>query len=567
MNRSKMIVALAMLLLFAACGPQPAKTPSPTITASETPAEGKPSPTGHPGLQLPTERGTFFAGSGVCATCHTNMVDESGTDVSNASYWRSTMMANAARDPYWQASVRREVLSNPDYQAEIEDSCATCHTPMARFTLAAQGGKGKVFGDGFLNPENRLHTLAMDGVSCTVCHQIQDTNLGQPESFSGHFEIDTERPSDQRLIYGPYSVDRALVPVMQAGSGFIPAQGQQVKRAELCATCHTLYTPTINASTGEIVGEFPEQMPYLEWLNSDYRDTQTCQSCHMPEAQGGVVLSITGGGPRNPFSKHVFVGGNAYMLSILKRFGEELQVTASAEHFDATIVRTLDQLQNRTANLTVEQVHLSDANLTVDVAIQSQVGHKFPSGFPSRRAWVHLVVRDKDEQVVFESGAVNHPDGSIVGNDNDSDPTRYELHYQRITSPDQVQIYEAIMKDTRGSVTTTLLQGAGYVKDNRILPSGFDKSTVPDDVAVKGKAVEDGDFVGGGDTVQYAIDLGSARGPFSVTVELLYQTVGYRWAQNLRQQEAPEIARFLSYYESVPNAPVVIASEIIEVRR
>jgi len=306
--------------------------------------------------------------------------------VSNDSYWRSAMMANAAREPYWQANVRKEVLSNPDYQAEVEDKCATCHMPMAHFTIAAQGGQGKMFGNGFLSQENELHILAMDGVSCTVCHQIEETNLGQPESFSGHFQVDTTRPYGERLIHGPYPVDQALVPVMQGASGFIPNEGPHLKQSELCSTCHTLYTPTVDVDTNEIVGEFPEQTPYREWLHSEYRETQTCQDCHMPKAQGGAVLSITGGEPRSPFSKHVFVGGNVYMLNILKHFGEELQVTASAELFDATIARTLDQLQNRTANLTV-QARPSGSNLTVEVAIQSLVGHKFPSGFPSRRAW------------------------------------------------------------------------------------------------------------------------------------------------------------------------------------
>ena len=47
--------------------------------------------------------------------------------------WRSTMMANAARDPYWQASVRREILDHPKLTAAIEDKCATCHMPMARY--------------------------------------------------------------------------------------------------------------------------------------------------------------------------------------------------------------------------------------------------------------------------------------------------------------------------------------------------------------------------------------------------------------------------------------------------
>jgi hypothetical protein len=36
---------------------------------------------------------------------------------------------------------------------------------------------------------------------------------------------------------------------------------------------------------------------------------------------------------------------------------------------------------------------------------------------------------------------------------------------------------------------------------------------------------------------------------FSVSVELLFQSIGYRWAQNLKPYEAAETRRFVAYYE------------------
>jgi hypothetical protein len=252
------------------------------------------------------------------------------------------------------------------------------------------------------------------------------------------------------------------------------------------------------------------------------------------------------------------------MLEILRIFGEERRVTASSEQFEAKKERTVDQLQNRTTTLAVEEMELSESHLTVTVAIQSLVGHKFPTGFPARRAWLHFAVQDANREVVFESGAVNL-DGSIAGNDNDTDPAWYEPHYQVIANPDQVQIYESIMRESEGGVTTALLRGAGYIKDNRLLPSGFDKGTASEDITVHGQAMEDADFLGGGDRFLYAIELDDAEGPFTVTVELLYQSVGYRWAQNLHRHEAPEPARFRDYYEAVPNMPVVVASITAEV--
>ena len=194
--------------------------------------------------------------------------------------------------------------------------------------------------------------------------------------------------------------------------------------------------------------------------------------------------------------------------------------------------------------------------------IQSKVGHKLPSAYPSRRAWLHLTVRDANHQIIFESGTYNE-NGSIVDNDNDADPLLVEPHYDVITQPDQVQIYEAVMGDTTGKPTTVLLLASTYLKDNRLLPDGFDKTTAPPQVAVHGEAAADTNFVGGSDRITYQITVGSATGPFTVEAELVYQTLGFRWADNLREYEdpekAPEIVSFLKYYAAVPNLPEWIA--------
>lgn len=473
------------------------------------------------------------------------------------------MMANAARDPYFQAAVRIEVLTHPDLQAVIEDKCARCHMPQAQFTAETQGNETRFLDDGFLNADNELHSLAIDGVSCTVCHQIQADGLGEAASFSGGYAIDADTPAGERLLFGQYPTDEAQARMMQVASGYLAVEAQHLSSSELCATCHTLYTPSID-STGQIVGEFPEQTPYLEWLHSDYKSTNSCQDCHMPTAEGEVKISATGGPAHSPFSKHTFVGGNVYMLNILRRFGPDQSVTASSAHFDATIGRAVDQLQNRTATVDITEIDISDSTLSAQVIVNSEVGHKFPSGFPARRAWLHFAVYDADGQVVFESGATT-PDGAIVGNDNDESLTEYEPHYPEISETDQVQVYESIVLDPEGNVTTVLLKGYGYAKDNRLLPAGFDKSTAHADIAPYGQATSDADFGGGGDQVQYHVDLGNAKGPFTVKVELLYQSIGYRWAENVRSHQATETTRFLEYYQESPNMPVIVSSATVTI--
>ena len=472
------IFGFVLAFVFAACGGQspapspvpdepsttvgvpPTETPIPTMTrvvsgVQITPPVEMPQPPVFDGQALPVERGDYFAASGVCSACHTQNVDGAGNDVSIEAFWRATMMANSARDPYWQASVRAETLAHPGLDAVIQDTCSKCHTPMARSTGMMAGIEGLVLDGGYLNPENELHSLGIDGTSCTLCHQIEADHLGEHESFDGGFVIDAVLPAGERLNHGPYEIENQYITIMQSTSGYIPQQGLHIQTAEMCASCHTLYTPIVDAA-GEVIGLFPEQMPYLEWLASDYAGQQSCQDCHMPLASGEVVLSVTGGPGRSPFSRHSFVGGNTYALNLLRHFGAEIGVTASSAQIEAALQRAGAQLQGQTAQISIEELEITGATLMARVSLSHQVGHKFPSGFPSRRVWVHLTVFDSQGQVIFESGNWA-ADGAIVGNDNDLDAARYEPHYTIIESPEQVQIYEAIMGDAEGQVTTPLL--------------------------------------------------------------------------------------------------------------
>jgi hypothetical protein len=194
----------------------------------------------------------------------------------------------------------------------------------------------------------------------------------------------------------------------------------------------------------------------------------------------------------------------------------------------------------------------------VVLKVESKAGHKFPTGFPSRRAWLHLTVTDANGRVVFESGQPQ-ADGSVAGGDADQG-NAHEPHYDVITSPDQVQIYEAIMHDTSGKVTYTLLHGAGYLKDNRLLPRGFDKGTADQDFAVHGKAAQDDNFTGAGDQVTYQIGMQGATGPFMVTAELLYQSISHGFVVDLRHDKDPLVDRFGRYYDEADKMPMVIAS-------
>ena len=495
----------------------------------------------------------LFVTSEHCMACHNGLVTPAGEDVSIGVGWRGSMMANAARDPYWQAAVRREILVHPTASAAIQNECSACHMPMMRFQANAEGHQGEVFSH---LPLSHGDELAADGVSCSVCHQIGEGQLGERSSFTAGFELDINTPEGERHVFGPYDVDAGRTSLMRSASRFLPAKGEHVQSSELCATCHTLITHTLDAN-GRVLGEFPEQVPYLEWKHSAFAGVRSCQSCHMPVIDGETAISSVLGVPREAVSRHVFRGGNILMPRILNAHRQELAVSALPQELQTTVHQTEKNLQTAAATVSLVNAGVENGVLRTEVVITNLAGHKLPSAYPSRRTWVHFTVWDAVGEMVFESGGLN-PDGSIRGNANDTHATRFEPHHLEIDHPEQVQIYEAVMGAPDGAVTTVLLSAITYLKDNRLLPDGFDKATADDDVAVHGGAGADEDFVGGRDRIRYTVDVSEAEGPFIVDVELMYQPVGYRWAHNLGDHEAEEIERFIAYYEEAADSSAVV---------
>ncbi|MGB7546125.1 MAG: hypothetical protein WBM14_00115 [Terracidiphilus sp.] len=499
-----------------------------------------------------------FRTSDRCVACHNGLKTRSGEDISIGFQWRPGMMANSARDPYWQGSVRRESIDHPESQAAIEDECSTCHMPIAHLINKSEGRKTEVFANLPPAATGKLRREAADGVSCSVCHQIEAAGLGTPETFNGNVAVATPKDNNHRLEYGPFVIDAGHQRLMQSSTGgFVPTASAHIRDSALCGSCHTLFTKALGPG-GREIGSLPEQVPYLEWLHSAYAaSNQSCQSCHMPQVMEAVRVTALFGQPREGMHRHEFVGGNFLMERILNAHRDELGVQALPAELSAAAERAIEFLQKQSARVTIGAAQIAGSELTFPVHVENLTGHKLPTAYPSRRAWLHVVVTAADHRVVFESGKLN-PDGSIAGNANDADPTRYSPHFTRITTADQVQIFEPILGDSQGRVTTGLLTATQYLKDNRILPAGFDKTTAPRDIAVMGKAAADPDFTAGSSTTHYAISTNGAAGPFRITAELLYQPVGFRWAHNLASYPAAEPKRFVGYYESEASHSAVV---------
>jgi hypothetical protein len=509
---------------------------------------------------------THFSGSGNCSQCHDGLSDNQGKDISIIKNWSTSMMANSTRDPYWRAKVASELHRNPSVSAEINDKCSRCHAPMANEAMKKEGVEVSIFGEGFLNASNRYHDAAIDGVSCTACHQISDDgNLGTLEGFSGNYTILSYSNKVDRPAYGQYI--NPMTGPMQNNVQFTPQHGSHTGSSEMCATCHNVKTPFVDA-TGNIVSttlesEFPEQMPYSEWDHSDFRvggsKEKTCQACHMPKVEGNVKIASRPMrlGARPNFAEHSFFGANTTMMDILNSNRSELDISATG--FEQSIVDTRKLLQS-SATLDIVSKQIIGNQLKVTLKVNNTAGHKLPTSYPSRRVFIHFLVSDDQGVTVFESGKLNS-NGSIVGVASDSNSSHYEPHYDQITRADQVQVYEPIMQNTDGNVTHTLLRASAYLKDNRLLPAGFDKATAPNDIAVKGAALNDANFTQGSDTITYLIDI-AQQSRFTIQAELNYQTIAYGHIQDMFKDAdtVPQVATFKRYFENANIRSETLAS-------
>jgi hypothetical protein len=503
---------------------------------------------------------SHFSGSGNCAMCHDGLTDTSGQNVSIVRDWGTSMMANAAKDPLWRAKVAVELERNSHLSALINDKCSKCHAPMANYEITkVQGGEVTLFGpDGVLNSNHALFDAATNGVSCTLCHQVSDdASLGTIDGFSGHYII-----NNTKTIYGQFS-DIFAQPMINS-TGYTPAYSAHVSDSALCATCHNLKTPYVDANGNVLTttpeSEFPEQMPYTEWQNSVFDDAggnpTSCQDCHMPKTLSKVSNRPRWLGAKDGFAKHHLVGANTVMLTMLKDNAAQLDVTSG--NLDLSIDRARDMLQSA-ATVEIVSAAVSDGVLEARVRVQNNSGHKTPTSYPSRRMWLHFKVVDSNGNIVFESGLVN-ADGSIAAADNDVDQAVFEPHYDLITSADQVQIYETIMGDSDGNTTYTLLRAAQYLKDNRLTPKGFNKLNVPDDVAVHGQAVNDADFDLGSDEVTYRIPV-AVSGDLAVSVSLNFQVIAHGYLQDLyRDSQLEQVQAFKDMYSAQSLKHEVITS-------
>ena len=122
---------------------------------------------------------------------------------------------------------------------------------------------------------------------------------------------------------------------------------------------------------------------------------------------------------------------------------------------------------------------MRDGVLEADVDVGNLTGHKLPTGYPSRRVWLHVTVRDADRRGRCSNRARSTAGRHRAATTATPIASRIRAALRRDQPrATQVQIYEAVMADAQGAHDHgPALRRRSYVKDNRLLPRGFDKAT------------------------------------------------------------------------------------------
>jgi hypothetical protein len=254
---------------------------------------------------------------------------------------------------------------------------------------------------------------------------------------------------------------------------------------------------------------------------------------------------------RDDYQRHVFPGLNLFLNAFQQQFPlllghadlDWMNITPEMGVLTQRDV-LLEFAREKTARITVENLQSTGEGLRAAVRVENLTGHNLPSGVGFRRLFIEFSVLDAGGNALWSSGRTDRL-GQLLNADGTPLPTEhypatvYEPHHQVIRSPDEVQIYEEVVTDELGVITTGFLNRWHDKKDNRIPPRGFRWDSMyvhaPYDTAPKGEAEADPQYVrpdpatplDGADEITYEVALPPAlrKQATAVRARLISQSI------------------------------------------
>lgn len=189
---------------------------------------------------------------------------------------------------------------------------------------------------------NLAKSISIEGVTCSFCHAVTGVN-------NNSYTIQNNQ------IFGPYTDSKT--------DAHASAYSPLLTKSEFCAGCHEF------SMNGVPISE-----TYSEWKEGPYAaEGKQCQDCHMEAVRGSAAKD---GIEREKVYKHFWYGGHSGLF-LEKAFQIESRI----------------QLTGNRAKVTL--------NIT-----NSNVGHKIPSGFPSRKVILNFKATGEEGREIFSDKRV-----------------------------------------------------------------------------------------------------------------------------------------------------------------
>lgn len=302
-------------------------------------------------------------------------------------YERSEACGTCHKDIYamWNRAMHAHAYTDPIFMSSFLQAFFKTKGTATRFCLSCHDPTSAI------GPEFDVASdIKGQGVTCDFCHTIREVKLDHPE---GPF---IKIPG--RVKTGPYTNAESPAHLTERKEFF--------KKSELCGGCHQL-----KAKTGVlIIGT------YEEWKESPYASSGVqCQDCHMPVQKEKRIVSPELKAPKRDVNLHNLAGGHS-----------------------------IEQVKSA-LKVKIKEVKREGSSLRVGVEMANVgSGHKIPTGTPSRKLLLKVVVRDKsgrlylEDEKVFEKVLMDE-NKEILKEDHDIFLRAARIYYDNRISPKETR--------------------------------------------------------------------------------------------------------------------------------
>jgi hypothetical protein len=356
----------------------------------------------YPSLIQWNKSGAEFTPPEVCGECHEKQYEE----------WTGSVHALAFKDPIYQGELNKAVKA---VGHEISRQCEGCHSPAGMVT-------GEIKKPGLAG----LSSMAINGVSCDICHSVSGTT---------HCETPSREPENGSFILTP-GVDTEDGPVLVkrgpqepfdgCGDDFHQCERSSLHlRADLCASCHQVY---------HYEAHFPLEATYLEWKHGPYAQNEIlCQDCHMVDSETFLRTADTLEKPGGDAYHHYFNGANFLLYFLAEQAAKKSEDEALAANVRQKYEMAIHRLQ-AAADLEIEPVYRNGGLTEVKVRVKNiRAGHNLPTSLTNvRQMWLELTARDEAGNVLYSSGTLDGqghlvPDTRLFNSDGMGDDFHFAI--------------------------------------------------------------------------------------------------------------------------------------------